>query len=258
MANNVAERCTVHLGDNQATAPALAGRCDRVHLGLIPSSLLSWPLACAALRRDRPGMLHIHENVHKAETEAFTLSLVEKLRALLGADWAVEVLHVEKVKWYAPKVRHVVFDVRCTPPGVAAHSKGAPAANSKGEFDAEGRAAKDLLSGVADRIAAADAQPAPVGLAAKFSRFTKSKAKRKPEQTPEQTLEPTPEPEEKPELGLRSSLKKFEPESESELEPRLRVSFKMELDSAETVRQMVLAAKVRPVFSRATQPVRRY
>jgi hypothetical protein len=64
VANNVAERCTVHPGDNQATAPALAGCCDRVHLGLIPSSSLSWPLACAALHRDRPGMLHVHENVY--------------------------------------------------------------------------------------------------------------------------------------------------------------------------------------------------
>ena len=60
VANGVADRCTVHPGDNQLSAPKLAGTCDRVHLGLIPSSELAWPLACDALRRDKPGMLHVH------------------------------------------------------------------------------------------------------------------------------------------------------------------------------------------------------
>ena len=36
---------------------------DRVNLGLIPSSEMSWPTACAALKPDRGGILHIHANV---------------------------------------------------------------------------------------------------------------------------------------------------------------------------------------------------
>ena len=36
---------------------------DRVNLGLIPSSEGGWAAACAALRRDRGGWLHVHGNV---------------------------------------------------------------------------------------------------------------------------------------------------------------------------------------------------
>lgn len=163
VANGVLDRCTVHPGDNQLSAPMLAGKCDRVHLGLIPSSELAWPLACDALRRDKPGMLHVHANVNKAQIDEWTERLKVELARLLdnkstapspsleamhpdqrasweaaaaaaaavadsredcgssGRDgqWTIEVLHVELVKWYAPKIRHVVADVRCTPPGVA-------------------------------------------------------------------------------------------------------------------------------------------
>ena len=89
-ANGVADRCTVYPGDNQANAPALAGKCDRVHLGLIPSSELGWPLACAALRRDTGGVLHVHANVHKAEIEQWTARLMEVLGRLLRESDAPE------------------------------------------------------------------------------------------------------------------------------------------------------------------------
>jgi hypothetical protein len=190
-ANGVADRCTVYPGDNQLNAPQLKGQCDRVHLGLIPSSELAWPLACAALRRDKPGMLHVHANVNKAQIDEWAERLQKELcrllsgRAAAGADdaaaaageddaadddaaaaassasleamhpaqraiwaaaaatraraqegegegegegepWTVEVLHIELVKWYAPKIRHVVADVRCTPPGVDAQTQPAP------------------------------------------------------------------------------------------------------------------------------------
>lgn len=36
---------------------------DRVNLGLIPTSSLSWQTACEALNQERGGFLHIHENV---------------------------------------------------------------------------------------------------------------------------------------------------------------------------------------------------
>ena len=39
------------------------GIADRVNLGLIPSSEAGWETACAALRNDRGGWLHIHGNV---------------------------------------------------------------------------------------------------------------------------------------------------------------------------------------------------
>ena len=36
---------------------------DRVNLGLLPSSEAGWPAACAALRPDSGGWLHVHGNV---------------------------------------------------------------------------------------------------------------------------------------------------------------------------------------------------
>ena len=35
--------------------------------------------------------------------------------AELGREWSVRVEHVERVKWYAPRIRHLVADVRCVP-----------------------------------------------------------------------------------------------------------------------------------------------
>ena len=178
VANGVANRCTVHPGDNQLSAPKLAGTCDRVHLGLIPSSELAWPLACDALRRDKPGMLHVHANVNRAQIDEWAERLKVELAGLLRGtpasstpsieamhpdqrasweaaaaaakaaraksheahgdsicdeQWTVEVLHVELVKWYAPKIRHVVADVRCTPPGLAKANSADPGQKSAKE-----------------------------------------------------------------------------------------------------------------------------
>jgi tRNA wybutosine-synthesizing protein 3 len=40
---------------------------------------------------------------------------VAALAAASGRTWTVRVEHMERVKWYAPRVRHLVADVRCTP-----------------------------------------------------------------------------------------------------------------------------------------------
>ena len=54
---------------------------DHVNLGLIPSSEAGWPVACAALRSDKGGWLHVHGNVTSALTPnkrtASTLSSLE-------------------------------------------------------------------------------------------------------------------------------------------------------------------------------------
>ena len=45
--------------------------------------------------------------------------IAERLKALLeeahGDEWNVIVKHVEKVKSYAPRVYHLVYDLRCFP-----------------------------------------------------------------------------------------------------------------------------------------------
>ncbi|XP_075910760.1 tRNA wybutosine-synthesizing protein 2 homolog [Petromyzon marinus] len=65
--NGVAGRCTVHPADNQTLRER--GFADRVLLGLLPSSRPGWGLACALLRPDRGGILHIHHNVASMPTK---------------------------------------------------------------------------------------------------------------------------------------------------------------------------------------------
>lgn len=59
--NGVEEQCVIYEGDNQKFP--LHGVADHVNLGLIPSSEPGWPVACAALRSDSGGWLHVHGNV---------------------------------------------------------------------------------------------------------------------------------------------------------------------------------------------------
>ncbi|ESN98694.1 hypothetical protein HELRODRAFT_67136, partial [Helobdella robusta] len=59
--NGVEDRCTVLQGDNNEMCPTNVA--DRVNLGLIPSSRDGWNVACKALKRNKGGVLHIHENV---------------------------------------------------------------------------------------------------------------------------------------------------------------------------------------------------
>ncbi|KAL4628383.1 hypothetical protein ACB092_05G234400 [Castanea dentata] len=114
-ANSVSDRCIVLEGDNRITAPK--GVADRVCLGLIPTSEGSWVTAVRALR-SVGGMLHVHGNVKDSEeglwTQHVSKSIFEIARSE-GYCWEVSIEHVERVKWYAPHIRHLVTDVRCRP-----------------------------------------------------------------------------------------------------------------------------------------------
>lgn len=116
--NGVEAKCTVYPGDNKTLD--LKNAVDRVNLGLLPSSEKGWPLAVAALRKDRGGWLHVHGNCPESELDAWAESVRAAIESLCctehGAGWTAQVQHVEKVKWYAPRVRHVVADVECRPP----------------------------------------------------------------------------------------------------------------------------------------------
>ena len=116
-ANGVDGRCTVYPGDNALSLPHFRGIAHRVNLGLIPSSEAGWPVAVAALRPEG-GMLHVHANVGASDADeaSFCATLLDSLRTLsaeLGRGWTLSVEHLERVKMYAPKIRHVVVDVRC-------------------------------------------------------------------------------------------------------------------------------------------------
>jgi len=112
-ANNVSDRLVIHQGDNALTMTKLEGIADRCHLGLLPSSQSAWKLAIACLK-EKGGILHIHMNVEEEKIEQWidsTLHSMQQYVIELKRNYNIEVLHLEKVKWFAPRVRHVVLDV---------------------------------------------------------------------------------------------------------------------------------------------------
>jgi tRNA wybutosine-synthesizing protein 3 len=112
-ANNVSDKLIIHQGDNAHTMIKLEGIADRCHLGLLPSSQSAWKLAIACLK-EKGGILHIHMNVEEEKIEQWIDSTIHSLQQYaieLKRNYNVEVLHLEKVKWFAPRVRHVVLDV---------------------------------------------------------------------------------------------------------------------------------------------------
>ncbi|KAL0845606.1 hypothetical protein Bca101_018852 [Brassica carinata] len=112
-ANFVSDRCIVLEGDNRITAPK--GVADRVCLGLIPTSEGSWVTAIQALRPEG-GILHVHGNVKDSDVSSWAEHVSKSLREIAraeGRSWEVTVEHLEKVKLYAPRIRHLVADVRC-------------------------------------------------------------------------------------------------------------------------------------------------
>jgi tRNA(Phe) wybutosine-synthesizing methylase Tyw3 len=113
----VSARCTVHEGDNRVTSMQLDTIADRVLLGLLPSSVEGWPLAARALKATG-GTIHVHENVHEgilAQWVEDTRAKFETLLQGLGKQLAVSIVHLERVKSYAPRVYHVVLDLDCVP-----------------------------------------------------------------------------------------------------------------------------------------------
>ena len=133
-ANGVAERCTVHPGDNALSASAFAGTAHRVNLGLIPSSEAGWPVGVAALRPEG-GWLHVHANIGASEADEAAwcealLRTLARLAADAGREWTLRVAHLERVKWYAPKIRHCVADVWCGSQHSAASGGPTPAVES--------------------------------------------------------------------------------------------------------------------------------
>jgi tRNA G37 N-methylase Trm5 len=137
--NHVADHVTIWEGDCRVTIRdhpnELQHRFDRISLGLLPSSEGGWSSAILALRKDIGGWLHIHGNVAVKEVQTWSRWIAQSLQQLVvdhrtknqwrndvwmknGTpcndhidDWMVLVVHVEKVKSFAPNVNHYVADV---------------------------------------------------------------------------------------------------------------------------------------------------
>lgn len=74
----------------------------------------------------------------------------------LGRHWDITLEHMERVKWYAPHIRHVVLDIRCSaisaPAGsIAGHAK--PANQIPG--DRQGKMPRPHMQSPADSLACA-------------------------------------------------------------------------------------------------------
>jgi tRNA G37 N-methylase Trm5 len=111
--NDVSQSITIHEGDNQSTLPSLRGIADRVLLGLLPSSEAAWKPAISTLK-EQGGSLHIHMNVEEEHIEQWVKDTIQTCLDYAqdnGRNWHCDYHHLEKVKWYAPRVRHVVLDV---------------------------------------------------------------------------------------------------------------------------------------------------
>ena len=111
--NNVGKRLTILEGDNLSTMKQVYSLADRVHLGILPSSEKAWESAIKCLKPSG-GKLHIHMNVEEEKIEDFVkycIDSIAKLAKQLGREGIVSAEHVEKVKWYAPRIRHIVIDI---------------------------------------------------------------------------------------------------------------------------------------------------
>ena len=111
--NQVLDRLTIVEGDNQETLQSLTGIADRLHLGILPSSQSTWKLAINCLKTTG-GIIHIHMNVKESEIEDFSDQCIAELNKYAVNQCGFEnvsLQHVEKVKWYAPHIRHIVLDV---------------------------------------------------------------------------------------------------------------------------------------------------
>ena len=117
------------------------GVADRVNLGLIPTAEGSYPAACRALNQERGGVLHIHHNVKRTddfgecefknkisegkdfdckheEWRNWSYATAAKIgRILEGLEtvkkWRLELMALTRVKSYAPRVDHMVLDLKC-------------------------------------------------------------------------------------------------------------------------------------------------
>ena len=123
-ANNIpTTRYTLHPGDNRRPElqAELAGKVDRVLLGLLPSSEDGWSTAVKALNANKGGWMHVHANVRVGREDEWVRCVQSGLEALVRREagvksgWLVRVAHVEHVKSFAPLVKHLVADVHLGP-----------------------------------------------------------------------------------------------------------------------------------------------
>lgn len=110
--NKVQDKCQVLVGDNRETSPSNVA--DHVNLGLLPTAEMSYSVACKALK-DSGGVLHIHANVKMENQQSWADQTQVRIQDILGPTWTTEQILIFPVKSFAPKVQHLVLDLKCVP-----------------------------------------------------------------------------------------------------------------------------------------------
>ena len=111
--NNVANRCTIHEGDNRLTAPNLLGQADRVILGLLPTAEGGFELAINCLKKIG-GCLHIHGIAPASDHNSWVDETITKL-SNINHEFSITETSQVRVKSYAPHWDHIVLDVNLSP-----------------------------------------------------------------------------------------------------------------------------------------------
>ena len=111
--NNVANRCTIHEGDNRLTATNLSGQADRVILGLLPTAEGGFELAINCLKKIG-GCLHIHGIAPASDHDSWIDETITKL-SNLNHDFSISESSRVRIKSHAPHWDHLVLDVEFSP-----------------------------------------------------------------------------------------------------------------------------------------------
>ena len=91
---------------------------------------MSYKVACQALKQDSGGILHIHANVRSSSSDPKldwkkwcdeTESEIQQI--FLPDIWTTKQVHLEPVKSFAPRVHHLVLDLKCSPPPSRTNTK---------------------------------------------------------------------------------------------------------------------------------------
>jgi len=105
--NHVSSIVEPLFGDNRTTAPKDCA--ERVILGFLKNPHLFLPVAFECLR-NQCGVLHYHEVVPIEMIRVQPMSHIESVAEQYHRS--VELLGIKKIKSYAPRMNHVVLDVR--------------------------------------------------------------------------------------------------------------------------------------------------
>ncbi|CAD7955627.1 unnamed protein product [Amoebophrya sp. A120] len=132
---NIKQRLTILQGDCTVVAPKTVA--DRVILGLLPDTEKFRRTAAECLNweeKTRVKKLHIHQNLREdTDFAAYSSKICQDFLVLQKetreneygsdesyCDFEVKVEHIQRVKSYAPRVSHYVFDVAFLPRGMDA------------------------------------------------------------------------------------------------------------------------------------------